>query len=291
MARIAVVRSNRLYVSEPNPQMFGNAANPRDWASLNWSNQNWLKSRFHFSFAEYSRGPPNFGVLRVMNDDLVQPDRGFGAHPHRDMEIITFIVRGALTHQDSMGTEETLGRGSIQFMTAGTGIRHAEYNLDKEKDLRFIQSWVVPRSKGLVPNYGSMLSAEAEAVARKDKWAHLASDIESSMQTPVKINQDCNVYVTELTPGGVSAPWELDASRQAYMLCVEGEFTICEQEVVRQHDAVELRGPLSLELQAGTTGTMILLFEMARTSDGRSDADVTTATLGANSKCSTCTIA
>lgn len=105
----------RLAVSEPNPSWFGNPGN--ELKNPLWTNGNWLKSRFHFSFAEYSN-PRNaeFGVLRVMNDDLVQPNRGFGTHPHRNVEICTYIVDGSLTHQDSMGTEETLNRGAIQFM-------------------------------------------------------------------------------------------------------------------------------------------------------------------------------
>ena len=84
-----------------------------------------------------------------MNDDYVQPNRGFGTHGHKDMEIITYIVQGKLTHKDSMGTEETLGRGSVQFMTAGRGIRHSEYNHETESGLRFIQTWVTPRKKWL----------------------------------------------------------------------------------------------------------------------------------------------
>ena len=99
---------------------------------------NWLKSRFHFSFAEWHGGRNRFVCLRVVNDDLVQPSRGFGTHGHQDMEIITYILHGGLTHKDSMGSEETLGRGSVQFMTAGTGVMHSEYNIDPEQDLRFI---------------------------------------------------------------------------------------------------------------------------------------------------------
>ena len=92
-----------LGVSEPNPRYFGNEPNPRGDPA--WTNGNWLKSRFHFSFAEYSNpANTNFGVLRVMNDDLVQPKRGFGRHPHRDAEICTYVIEGELTHQDSMGT-------------------------------------------------------------------------------------------------------------------------------------------------------------------------------------------
>jgi hypothetical protein len=103
--------------SEPNPSWFGNPPNAKN--DPTWTNPNWLLSRFHFSFAEYSN-PRNqqFGVLRVLNDDLVQPQRGFGEHPHRDTEICTYIVEGYLTHQDSMGTAETLGRGAIQYMVS-----------------------------------------------------------------------------------------------------------------------------------------------------------------------------
>lgn len=106
---------NDLLIVEPNPAWFGNGPNPK--GHPDWTNSNWLKSRFHFSFAEYSNEDnSNFGVLRVLNDDLVQPDRMFGEHPHRDVEICTYVVEGSLTHQDSMGTKETLTRGAIQFM-------------------------------------------------------------------------------------------------------------------------------------------------------------------------------
>ena len=99
------------------PAWFGNPGNENN---PKWTNANWLKSRFHFSFAEYNDPKnSNFGVLRVMNDDLVQPSRGFGTHGHREMEICTYVVHGELTHKDSMGTQESLGKGSIQFMTAG----------------------------------------------------------------------------------------------------------------------------------------------------------------------------
>ena len=89
-----------------------------------------------------------------MNDDLVQPNRGFGEHPHRNAEIMTYVVRGALTHQDSMGTAETLKQGSIQYMSAASGVRHSEFNKSKELPLRFIQIWVTPRTTGGDPVYG-----------------------------------------------------------------------------------------------------------------------------------------
>mmetsp|Transcript_47367 Transcript_47367/g.87034 ORF Transcript_47367/g.87034 Transcript_47367/m.87034 type:complete len:322 (-) Transcript_47367:209-1174(-) len=265
-----VVPREGLYVSEPDPRMFGNERNPTSAAG--WTNKNWLRSRFHFAFAEYFAGPGPYGVLRVMNDDLVQPRRGFGTHPHRDMEIITFVVQGALTHQDSMGTSETLGRGSVQFMTAGTGVRHSEHNLQPKTPLRFIQSWVVPRQRGLKPNYGSSVGDEVAAVARQDKWAHLVGDVRmrGRNSAPIRINQDCNVFVTELTPGSTSPPLEIRHDRQAYMLCVDGDIVEgLRGKQLRQHDAVELKGEWQLELQAGQQGALLLLFEMTLTGDTR----------------------
>lgn len=261
MGTVTKVAQEQLFVSEPDPRMFGNGPNTSHLPG--WSNKNWLKSRFHFNFAEHRSGPSNFGVLRVMNDDVVQPARGFGAHPHRDMEIITFVVRGSLTHKDSMGTQETLGRGSIQFMTAGTGVTHSEHNLDSEKDLRFIQSWIVPRSRGLPPNYGSMVGDEVAAARRLNQWAHLVSDVQSSASTPVQINQDCNVYVLELDAAASSPVLEVAAGRQAYLLAVEGDFAVGDV-MLSSHDAARIRGETTLELKAGESGGLALLFEMAQ---------------------------
>lgn len=98
-SKIIIVRDSTLFKSEPNPRMFGNEANPESIEGTKWNNKNWLKSRFHFNFAEYRGGRNNFGALRVANDDLVQPNRGFGTHPHANVEIVTYIVSGALTHK------------------------------------------------------------------------------------------------------------------------------------------------------------------------------------------------
>lgn len=180
---IQVVPTSNLYTSEPNPAWFGNGPNPG--FHPNWTNDNWLKSRFHFPFAEYHNpSNSNFGVMRVMNDDLVQPDRGFGTHPHRDMEIVTYIVHGELTHQDNLGSKESLGRGSIQFMTAGKGVQHSEYNHSKEKPLRFIQTWILPRSRGLPANYGSYDASNKECILQRTKNIvhHLASDVTNKVR-------------------------------------------------------------------------------------------------------------
>lgn len=185
---IRKIPNSKLFVSEPSPYMFGNAEN--DPSLEGWTNENWLKSRFHFSFAEYSNDDNmNFGVIRVLNDDLVQPKRGFGTHPHRDMEIATYIVEGELSHKDNTGTSETLGPQSVQFMTAGTGVYHSEHNLHPIKPCRFVQTWIVPRKRGLKPNYGSFKGDDLDL---KDKWIHLISDVENKMfKTPNQSELRC----------------------------------------------------------------------------------------------------
>mmetsp|Transcript_31947 Transcript_31947/g.77920 ORF Transcript_31947/g.77920 Transcript_31947/m.77920 type:complete len:274 (-) Transcript_31947:15-836(-) len=237
-----MVPASSLFVSEPPPHLFGNAGNEK---KATWTNGNWLKSRFHFSFAEYRDSKrSSFGVLRVMNDDLVQPARGFGTHPHRNMEIVTYIVSGQLTHKDSMGTEETLGRGSVQFMTAGTGVRHSEFNHDPEKPLRFVQMWLMPNRSGLKPNYGGR--EPAAPTERDGRWAHLAMPVSSkcSPDKPVPINCDANIYAAEIKPGA-ALEFQLEAGRQAYVLCVEGSATAggLGAGKLGRHDAMQVVGP------------------------------------------------
>jgi len=241
---IKIIPNKKLYVSEPDPRMFGNPVN--DEFNPGWTNENWLKSKFHFNFAEY-RNPlnPSFGVLRVMNDDVVQPHRGFGSHPHGDMEIITYIVSGELTHQDSNGNEESLGRGSIQFMSAGTGVVHSEFN-HGDKPLRFIQTWINPSARGLPSNYGS---CSGSANGRKNQLQHLVSDVKNDgIQTPVKISQDVNVHATELDLGK-KVVHELPEGRQAYLVCLEGQVKV-NGKILERQDACEIAGGGVIELEA-----------------------------------------
>ena len=117
------------------------------------SNLGWLQSRFHFSFADYrNHDNVNFGVLRVLNDDIINPHTGFGTHPHNDMEIISYVVKGEISHKDSMGNEETLRRGEVQYLSAGTGILHSEHNKGDE-ELRLLQMWIITPEKYFKPIY------------------------------------------------------------------------------------------------------------------------------------------
>jgi len=271
---IKVIPNDKLYVSEPNPLWFGNDSNPTSDPS--WTNKNWLKSRFHFSFAEYNNWDnSDFGVLRVMNDDLVQPHRGFGTHPHHNMEIITYVVNGELTHQDSMGTQETLGRGAIQFMTAGSGVSHSEHNLG-DKPLRFIQTWIKPSEYDLEPNYGSCQGSPKE---HRNKLQHLVSDSRDLFKsTPVEINQDVDAYTTELDLGE-KVSMAIGADRQAYLLCIEGGVKVNGKQLFR-HDACEITGKGgNLEIEAtdveetenGSIAHVLMFVMKADPESGRTD--------------------
>jgi len=216
----------------------------------------------------------------VMNDDLVQPDRGFGTHPHRDMEIVTYIVHGELTHKDNLGSKESLGRGSIQFMTAGKGVQHSEYNHSEEKPLRFIQTWILPRSRGLPANYGSYDASNKQCILQRTKNTvhHLASDVtNTSVETPVKINQDIDTYAAEIELGQ-TVTVDLPSNRQAYLLCVEGSLDINGKQL-NKYDGTEIHGngtPLTIKatnVETTEHGDLahFLMFSMKEDGSGRTD--------------------
>ncbi len=215
----------------------------------------WLQSRFHFSFAEYhDKTNMHYGALRVMNDDLIQPHTGFDTHPHQDMEIITYVICGELTHQDSMGNKERLGRGAVQYLSAGTGITHSEKNED-DKELHLIQTWILPHAKGRQPQYGSKVF---DPERRHNKWLHLIAPI----GTPdiINIYQDANMYVSELDQNK-SLIFELGKNRQLYVKLMEGDAKINGIDF-KEGDAAEVSGE-DLHVEA-LSEVHILLVEMKR---------------------------
>ncbi len=197
------------------------------------SNLGWLRSVFHFSFAEYYNPQNiNFGVLRVINDDLVDPQTGFSTHPHQNMEIISYLVNGELTHGDSMGNKSTITRGHVQYMSAGTGVYHSEQNFGDET-LRFLQIWILPDRAGHTPNYGDYRFSMED---RHNKWQHMVSSKED--EAPIKINQDANIYSLELDKGNeISFP--VAEGRQAYLVQIEGTSTI-NDITLDMRDAMEI---------------------------------------------------
>lgn len=191
-----------------------------DNKNMGKSNLGWLNSTFHFSFAEYFNvDNMNFGTLRVINDDLIDGNTGFDPHPHRDMEIISYVVEGGLSHADSMGNERTLYRGQVQYMSAGTGVVHSEHNRGNET-LRLLQIWVIPDKKNYEPAYGDFRYRWEDRV---NKWLNIVSS--KNGDSEIKINQDVNFYVTELEEGK-ELEFKVGAGRQAYLVQIEGDSEI-----------------------------------------------------------------
>lgn len=219
------------------------------------SDLGWLKSRFHFSFAEY-RNPNNinFGVLRVLNDDIIHPQSGFDMHPHNDMEIISYIVDGEITHKDSMGNEETLKRGEVQYLSAGDGIFHSEYNLNRYKDLRLLQIWIIPPKKGLPKLYGSK---KYDKTDRKNKLLNIVSSINGTAD--IKIYQDINIYVSEID-SNKDIDFIINDKRQIYFVQIEGESTVNNIKI-NEGDAFEITSEKNLKIKS-VNKSHILFIEM-----------------------------
>lgn len=196
----------------------------------------------------------HYGALRVMNDDVIQPHTGFDTHPHKDMEIITYIIRGELTHQDSMGNKESLGRGCVQYLSAGTGITHSEKN-EGDEEVHLIQTWILPQAKGLNPRYGSKAF---DPETRHNRWLHLVGSDDTSAAIP--IYQDANMYVSELDKTRTLI-FELGEKRQLYVKIMEGKANI-NGTVFEQRDAAEISGE-DLYVEA-LSKVHILLVEMER---------------------------
>ncbi len=219
------------------------------------SNLGWLESRFHFSFAEYRNFDNiNFGVLRVLNDDIIHPNSGFDTHPHQDMEIITYIVKGEITHKDSMGNEETLRRGEVQYLSAGTGIYHSEHNLHGSEDLRVLQIWILPPKRGLPKLYGSH---RFKAQDRQNKLLKIVSS--QSGDSKIKIYQDINIYVSELQKDK-NLEFDINDNRQVYFVQIEGTSKINDIEL-KDGDAMEITKESKINIEA-ITNSHFLFIEM-----------------------------
>jgi len=215
------------------------------------SDLGWLRSLFHFSFAEY-HNPRNmhFGVLRVLNDDLIAAHTGFDTHPHRDMEIFSYVVRGELTHRDSMGNSSTLTRGHVQYMSAGTGVLHSEHNRGEE-ELRLLQIWILPDRQNHTPAYGEKRYAWED---RHQQWLHLASGTPGA--SPIQLHQDVDLYAQEV-PAGTQTEFTLQAGRQAYLVQIEGS-SRANGILLQERDALEISGE-NLLLQADSASHWLLI--------------------------------
>jgi redox-sensitive bicupin YhaK (pirin superfamily) len=212
--------------------------------SLGHADHGWLDTRHHFSFASYHNPQRmQFGKLRVINDDLIAPGTGFGMHPHRDMEIITFVRRGAITHMDSRGNKGRTAAGHVQVMSAGTGIMHAEHNAERETTAIF-QIWILPKEAGITPRWESARYAQREAV---DALPLLVSGrAQDAGKGALYIHQDAAILGGQLKAGQTLQQTLVD---QGYLLVSRGEVEV-EGELLKEGDGVEISGVSVVVLKA-----------------------------------------
>ena len=193
----------------------------RPFAKLGGANHGWLDAKHHFSFASYyDPDRMDWGSLRVWNDDAIAPKAGFPAHPHRDMEIITYVREGAITHEDSLGNKGRTEAGDVQVMSAGTGIRHAEYNAEATTTTLF-QIWIEPTKRGEKPSWGAKPFPKGD---RAGQFVVLASGFEDDRDA-LPIRTDARVVGATLK-AGESATYPLGATRRGYLVPAKGEVEV-----------------------------------------------------------------
>lgn len=230
----------------------------RPSAERGHANHGWLDTQYSFSFSDYY-DPRHMGFrdLRVINEDRISAGRGFGPHPHRDMEILTYVIDGELTHRDSMGRGATLKVNDVQRMSAGTGIMHSEAN-QSAAPVHLLQIWILPWAEGLKPSY------EDRTFAREEKYNRLrliASD--DGREDSTKINQDANVYAS-LLDGGKTLDLELKPGRHAWVQLVRGELEVNGTKL-NKGDGAAISGETQLRFASisGNGEAEFLLFDLA----------------------------
>ncbi|MCW9040953.1 MAG: pirin family protein [Rhodospirillales bacterium] len=193
---------------------------PRE--SMGRNQVGWLDATHHFSFGDYHDPTRiNFGPLRVWNDDLFRSGGGFPMHPHKDMEIITFVHRGEISHADSLGNGGTVGKGDVQVMSAGTGIVHSEFNNGPE-DLELFQIWILPDAKGHAPRWETRQFSRQD---RKGRLVELVSGRTTVAPGSLRIHQDAALFATDLE-AGETVTHPIEPGRRAYAVAIDGRITI-----------------------------------------------------------------
>ncbi len=208
----------------------------------------WLDTYYSFSFADYyDPANQNWGALRVFNDDRIAEGEGFPAHPHRDMEIVTYVLSGELAHRDSMGNHGVVGPGGVQFMSAGTGVRHSEYNNSATEPLHLVQMWVLPGVVGTPPSYGEMAFPPAD---RHDRWLDIVSG-DPSVAAPIRITQNASFRVARVENAEIETSFA--PKRYGFLFVASGNATanghaLTAGDAVRFYDVPVLRTSGDAEL-------------------------------------------
>lgn len=217
------------------------------------ANHGWLQSKHTFSFATYQNSERmNFGMLRVLNDDIVQPKMGFGTHPHRDMEIISIPISGALSHKDSMQNQRSIEVGEVQVMSAGTGLTHSEFNDSRTDEVNFLQLWIIPEEVGVTPYYDQKLF---DATGRKNQFQTLVSPRSNQIEGSLPIHQQGYIEMIDLD-GGKEATYEL--RNGAYFFLIDGELEVAD-ETLTKRDAVGITDTNSVTIKANSNSKLIVI--------------------------------
>ena len=215
----------------------------------------WLRAKHTFSFADYQNpARVHFGPLRVINEDRIAPGQGFGTHPHKDMEIVTYVISGAIEHKDNMGNGTVISAGEIQRMTAGTGIEHSEFNHSQDDELHLLQIWLFPEEKGLVPGY------EQIEFTREDKLNQLKLvGSRDGRDGSVTIHQKVDLYASVLE-AGTELTHTMDDTHKVFVQVISGDLTIS-GKTLAAGDGMQIENEDSMSIIAQSEAE-ILLFDM-----------------------------
>jgi len=215
----------------------------------------WLKAKHTFSFAEYQNPERvSFGTLRVVNEDRIAPGKGFGTHPHKDMEIVTYIIDGAIEHKDSMGNGTVITAGEVQRMTAGTGVRHSEFNHSEDSELHLLQIWIFPEKNDLQPGY------EQTRYSRDDKLNQLKLvGSRDGREGSITIHQDVNLYSSVLE-AGKEVSLDLPSARKVFVQVIDGNIAV-NREQLSAGDGMQLEDQGTINVSASSEAEF-LLFDM-----------------------------
>lgn len=224
----------------------------RKFDTLGHADHGWLDARHHFSFADY-RDPERmgWGALRVWNDDAIAAQSGFPPHPHRDMEIITYVRRGAISHRDSMGNSGRTAAGDVQVMSAGTGVTHSEFNLEDAETTLF-QIWIVPDQRGGNPGWGQRAFPKAD---RSGRFVTVASGIAGDDALPIRA--DARVAAATV-PAGERVAYDLGAGRHAYLVAARGRIRVNGEEA-DPRDGIAIRDVGRIEVEAIDDAELVLV--------------------------------
>ncbi|WP_343329365.1 pirin family protein [Polaribacter staleyi] len=222
-------------------------------ATRGYANHGWLKSHHTFSFANYQNPERmNFGMLRVLNDDVVQPKMGFGTHPHKNMEIISIPISGSLSHKDSMDNKRSIEVGEVQVMSSGTGLTHSEFNDSKTDEVNFLQLWIIPEAENVTPYYNQKMFDEAE---RKNKFQVLVSPKDKLVEGSLPINQQGYISLVDLDK---DSEITYQPKKGVYFFLIEGEVIVAD-EILEKRDAIGITDAKNISIKANSSSKLLVV--------------------------------